>query len=180
MRLTPLCLLCILALTGCLKAPDPDPTFEALLDSIEQRLAIADAVALHKWDSGQPVQDSAREQQVLERVRKAASSHKVSPQRATLFFSDQIEADKLRQYHLLSQWSLVEAAPDIPRLDLTREIRPQLDLLQAQMLDRLARFDRHRPAHCEHALAKAIGLRSSDATRRLMLIRATASLCPRG
>ena len=180
MRLTPLCLLCILALTGCLKAPDPDPTFEALLDSIEQRLAIADAVALHKWDNHQPVQDSPREQRVLERVRKAAPSHNLSPERATQFFSDQIEANKLRQYHLLSQWNLVEAAPDIPRLDLILEIRPQLDLLQAQMLDRLARFDRHPTAQCEHALAKAIGLRSSDATRRLMLIRATATLCQRG
>lgn len=177
MRLPSLALLCLLALTGCLKKPEYDPTFNALLDSIERRLALADAVALHKWDQRQPVQDSPREQQVLAKVRQAAADHGLSADRAAQLFTDQMEANKLRQYHLLGQWHLAESAPDTARQDLSSEIRPQLDLLQNQLLDRLKRFDRAQPANCDHALAMAIGLRSSDPTRRLMLIRATANLC---
>ncbi|HGM5582567.1 TPA: chorismate mutase [Pseudomonas putida] len=179
MRPLLLALLCTTALSGCVNATPPSTTFDPLLDSIERRLDVAQAVALHKWDRQQPVQDSPREQQVLLNVSQLAPEHGLDPARATQFFSDQIEANKLRQYHLLTQWHLLEMAPDTPRQDLASEIRPRLDLLQGQLLDALARFDQAPAAQCSQALAEAIALRSSDAPRRLFLIRATANLCQR-
>lgn len=175
----PLALLCAIALSGCANTTPPDTTLDPLLDNIEQRLDVAQAVALHKWDRQQPVQDSPREQQVLSNVRQLAPEYGLPPARAAQFFSDQIEANKLRQYHLLTQWHLLQKTPDTPRQDLASEIRPRLDLLQGQLLDALARFDQAPPEQCSHALAEAIALRSTDAPRRLFLIRATANLCQR-
>lgn len=179
MRRSLLTLSCIAGLCGCVNASEPRNLFDPLLDRIEQRLEIAQAVALHKWDRGQPVQDTPRERQVLTTVGQAAPSHELSPERAESFFADQIEANKLRQYHLLNQWHLQHQAPDTPRQDLASEIRPKLDRLQDQLLDALALFDQHRPADCGEALAEAIEARASDPSRRLFLIRATANLCPR-
>lgn len=170
---------CIAGLSACVNANEPRSPFDPLLDSIEQRLEIAQAVALHKWDRHQPDQDSPREQQVLAKVGQAASAHRLSADRAEQFFADQIEANKLRQYHLLNQWHLQHQAPDIPRQDLASEIRPILDQLQDRLLDALAEFDQQRPQRCSEALAEAIASRTTDAPRRLFLIRATANLCQR-
>ena len=41
------------------------PTLAPLLNSIAERLAIADQVALSKWDSKKPIEDKKREQDVL-------------------------------------------------------------------------------------------------------------------
>lgn len=120
----PLALLCVIALSGCVNATPPDTTFDPLLDSIEQRLDIAQAVALHKWDRQQPVQDSPREQQVLLNVSQLAPEHGLDPARASQFFSDQIEANKLRQYHLLTQWHLLQKPPTShARISPARSVR---------------------------------------------------------
>ena len=44
------------------------PTLEPLLNSIAERLEIADQVALSKWDSKKPVEDKKREQEVIASV----------------------------------------------------------------------------------------------------------------
>lgn len=98
MRHFPFAAVAVLALTGCTAEAPPDTALSALLDNIERRLALAEAVALHKWDTGQPVQATLREQQVLANVRAAAPGHGLAPQRAEAFFADQMEANKLLQY----------------------------------------------------------------------------------
>lgn len=173
-HLTPLLLL---ALQGCTPAGQPTGPLDPLLDSIEQRLDIAQAVALHKWDQRQPVQARTRERQVLDSVRRAAPGHQLAPERAEAFFVDQMEANKLLQYSALSSWQLKQQAPAIQRQDLAWQLRPRLDRLQAELLDRLALFDRTPPPRCANALAHALAMRTDDPVRHLALVRATGQLC---
>jgi chorismate mutase len=173
----PQVVLAVLALAGCSATETPNPALTPLLDSIERRLDLAEAVALHKWDNGQPVQVTQREQQVLTNVQVAAPSHGLPPQRAEAFFADQIEANKLVQYTLLSQWHRRGSAPETQRRDLQQEIRPQLDELQGVLLKQLAAFDRQPMQACNAALANAIALRPTRALTRQALVRATGQLC---
>ncbi|MFJ4065465.1 chorismate mutase [Pseudomonas sp. NPDC089996] len=177
MRPLPLIAAATLALTGCAASDPTHPAFGPLLEAIEHRLDLAQAVALHKWDKGQPVQASQREQQVLSSVRAAAPAHGLAPERAEAFFTDQIEANKLVQYTLLFHWHRLGAAPDTPRSDLQREVRPQLDQLQALLLTQLADFEREKPQDCAAMLATAVANRPVESLTRQALIRATGQLC---
>lgn len=149
----------------------------SLLDSIDQRLHIAQAVALNKWDSGQPVEAPEREQQVIANARSQALRFGVDEHRAAVFFADQIEANKLLQYRALSRWHAAGSAPQTPRVDLGSQLRPQLDRLQRTLLSQLAEFDRNRQAQCQATLAQAIGQLGKDPQQSLALIRATTHLC---
>lgn len=149
----------------------------ALLDSIDERLDIAEAVALHKWDSGQAVHAQAREQQVIDGARRRAGEFGVSAQRASEVFADQIEANKLLQYSALARWHAEAQAPAATRLDLSTQLRPRLDHLQGELLAHLADFDRQRPQDCEAALAGAIAQREHSPQRTLALTRASGRLC---
>ncbi|TDF85013.1 chorismate mutase [Pseudomonas sp. H9] len=162
---------------GCATPPPPDNNLQRLLNSVEQRLDIAQAVALNKWDSGQPVQDAGREIQVITNVQAQATRFGVDAERAATFFTDQIEANKLLQYSALSKWHAVGSAPQTHRVDLAKHLRPQLDRLQRNLLSELAAFDRNRPEPCQPAVARAIGQRTQNPQQALALIRATAHLC---
>jgi chorismate mutase len=155
-------------------------TLAPLLSSIEQRLAIADQVALSKWDSRKPVEDSAREQQVIAAAMDQASLYKIEQNAAQQFFSDQIEANKLVQYAKLNAWTLAAKAPELPRPDLTGSIRPKLDALQKRLLQQFADFSAARhDKQCPRWLAQGIEAARVDDLHRLALIRATAQLCVR-
>lgn len=171
-------LLAAFGLFGCVSAATAHASLDPLLDLIEERVGLAEAVALHKWDNRQPVQDIPREQQVLANVRRAAAEQGMDPERAATFFADQIETNKLMQYQLLSKWHFREKAPDKPRRDLETDIRPALDALQGKLLTALDVFDHAADARCDKALADAIESRKTKAVHRLTLIRATANLCP--
>ncbi|WP_342623544.1 chorismate mutase [Pseudomonas alkylphenolica] len=177
MRISPLALLPLVLAQGCTSTPPATNALQRLLDTVEQRLDIAEAVALSKWDSGQPVQATEREQQVIANVRTQAPRFGVDGQRAAVFFTDQIEANKLLQYSALSLWHATGSAPQTPRVDLAKQLRPQLDRLQRTLLSELAAFDHSRPVPCQPALAQAIEQRETSPQRALALIRATAHLC---
>ncbi len=156
------------------------PTLEPLLNSIAERLEIADQVALSKWDSKKPVEDKKREQEVIASVVAQAPSYKLAPAAAEQFFSAQIEANKLVQYTHLSDWQFQGKAPDDPRPDLVKQIRPQLDQLQTRLLQQLADFTPQRSdPQCPHWLAEAVHEPLNDPLRQLAMIRATAELCIR-
>lgn len=154
------------------------PTLAPLLDSIAERLAIADQVALSKWDSHKPVEDRPREQDVIASVVAQAPSYKLAPAQAEQFFSAQIEANKLVQYAHLSDWQLQGKAPNDPRPDLVGQIRPTLDLLQKRLLQQLADFTPERTnPQCPQWLAQANHAPAHDPLHQLAMIRATAELC---
>lgn len=180
MRLIPLLALTgAISLTGCAAPLDTPSSLTRLIDGIDHRLEIAEAVALHKWDQRQPVHAPQRERDVLSNVRQAAPAYQLSPDRAEAFFADQIEANKLLQYHYLNTWHQQRHAPETPRRDLASEIRPQLDNLQNQLLLDLTRFDQQRTSLCAGQLADALAQRPTNSPRHLALVRATAQLCER-
>lgn len=158
-------------------ATQPPTVLNALLDSIEHRLDMAEAVALHKWDNGQAIQADRRERQVIEQARQRAADHGLDELRATNFFADQIEANKLLQYGALSGWHTEGRAPDIERRDLGSQLRPRLDHLRDEMLTRLEAFDQDKPPRCEQVLAQALEQRGGEPLRVAALIRASGRLC---
>ncbi|MCJ7955306.1 MAG: chorismate mutase [Pseudomonas sp.] len=159
-------------------ASDTPPSLAPLLQSIGERLTIADQVALSKWDSHKAVEDRPREQQVIAGATAQATAYHLSEETVGQFFAAQIEANKLVQYARLSTWHLQGQAPDTERQDLTGQIRPQLDQLQKRLLQQLADFSPLRTdRHCPQWLAQANQASRSDPLRQLAMVRATAELC---
>ncbi len=108
--------------TSALAATPPAPeSLAPLLQTISERLTIADQVALTKWDSGKPVEDSLREQQVIANAAEKAQSYQLKPEEIGPFISAQIEANKLVQYALLAKWRDAGKAPVIARPDLVKQ-----------------------------------------------------------
>ncbi len=154
-----------------------DEPMDALLAQIEQRLAIAEEIALHKWDTAQAVQAVAREQQVLTNVRHSAWRYQLAPERAADFFADQIEANKMVQYGLIHQWQSRGAAPEKPRRDLYTVLRPQLDSLQDQLLKSFANFENNYRPNCASQLMTRIDGRALSPMLKQAMVRATGQLC---
>ncbi|MFJ5236847.1 chorismate mutase [Pseudomonas neuropathica] len=167
-------------LTTSAHAAAPAETLKPLLETLNERLNIGDLVALTKWDSGKPIQDSPREAQVIANARTLATERQLDAEDVAQLIAAQMEANKLVQYGLLAQWQAAGAAPDTPRPDLGKQIRPRLDELQTRLLQQYADFAPYRhDANCPVWLAKArIGL-AHDSLHELALTRATGELCVR-
>ncbi|MEU9397313.1 chorismate mutase [Streptomyces sp. NPDC048324] len=87
------------------------------------RLATADLVAAAKWGTDSPIDDPAREQQVLDTVAAQARQIGADPDEMRRVFRDQIEANKLVQRALFAEWT---AHPD--RAPTTK---PDLNVVRA-------------------------------------------------
>lgn len=159
-----------------------DSAFAPLVRRMAERLTTADQVALSKWDSGQSVYDPEREAKVIANVSAAAPAHGVAAADAAGVFTDQIEANKEIQYALLGGWRREGGAPTTPRQSLADAIRPQLDKLQASILQDLHDAGPQRSAaDCPTQLAMAVGQvareQGLDALHRVALDRAVARVC---
>jgi chorismate mutase len=160
------------------QASAPPETLQPLLVTLNERLNIADLVALTKWDSGKPIQDSPREAQVIANARKLAAERKLDPEDVGQLLAAQMEANKLVQYGLLAKWQATGKAPDTPRPDLAKQIRPRLDELQNRLLQQYADFTPYRKdPQCADWIAKARANLATDQLHELALIRATGELC---
>ena len=165
---------------GAAEPPVSSESLRPLLTTLNERLNIGDLVALTKWDSGKPIQDSPREAQVIANARTLATEHQLDPEEVAQLIAAQMEANKLVQYGLLAQWQAAGAAPDTPRPDLAGQIRPRLDELQTRLLRQYADFAPHRlDPNCPVWLAKARQGLTRDALHDLALTRATGELCIR-
>lgn len=171
-------LLTLLATT--VHAAAPAETLKPLVQTLNERLNIGDLVALTKWDSGKPIQDSPREAQVIANAQTLATERQLDPQGIAQLLAAQMEANKLVQYGLLAKWQAAGAAPDTPRPDLGKQIRPRLDELQTRLLQQYADFAPYRhDADCPKWLANARNGLTRDALHDLALTRATGELCIR-
>jgi chorismate mutase len=114
-------------------------------------------VALSKWDSGDAVEDSTREAQVIRNAVTMGQSKGLGEASLTSFFRAQIEGNKLVQYSLLSDWRLAGKAPEHQKVNLSTEIRPELDRIQsALMSDLIQSADARSLPGCSTAMAAAI------------------------
>ncbi len=148
-----------------------------------RRLAFAAPVALIKWQTGKPVTDAPREQQLLADVAAKAKRQGIDPSFANAFFSDQIEASKVIQQSLFDQWHR-SGGPKEPAPDLAT-IRLQIDRLDAMLIPALARVEPIRSlAGCSSELAQSLSnwkqLSSFDSSQSDALIDALKHVCEQG
>ncbi|MGW3419653.1 chorismate mutase [Streptomyces phaeochromogenes] len=106
----------------------------ALTELFTERLLLADKVAAAKYGTEAPIDDPARERQILDDVAARAAGLGLDPDSVTAVFRDQIEANKVVQRGLYARW---DAHPDerpTERPDLAKEVRPALDLITTRLL----------------------------------------------
>ena len=159
-------------------------SLDALVASSAERLTIAEQVALAKWDSKGHVEDPPREAVVINRAKEAGMASQIDGDWVAAFFRAQIEANKEVQYAQLAAWHRVGAAPAHRPVDLARDIRPRLDLLQTQFIQQLAAAATLRmAADCNVQVAQAVGNYAIshnlelDSARVGALDRAMAGFC---
>ena len=188
MRFNKIRLLLIAALTICVQSNVPSQNatdqLQRLMETSAQRLAIAEQVALAKWDSGAPVEDPSREAKVIASAVKAGERLGLDQASVSNFFRAQIEANKLVQHTLLASWRRLGKAPDHSPVNLDSTIRPRLDLLETEMVTELANTAGIRAsASCRIDIAKAVGkyvsahVKSFDPLKAIALDRAVAAAC---
>jgi chorismate mutase-like protein len=107
---------------------------------VVQRLTLGRDVAAIKYASGLPIDDSAREQEMLESVDRALCGIRLYQQSGKQFFRDQIEANKVIQRGLHQRWQLHPDEVLAVRRDLF-QIRVELDSINTQMIRQVQRMD---------------------------------------
>jgi chorismate mutase len=179
---TPISAVLLFAAPASEGAQAGNQSFLPLLDMTVARLHIARQVALSKWDTHKPIEDLARETDVINAAAEEARVQGVPAQLATHFFADQIEANKLVQYGLLAQWHREGRAPDDKRVDLKKDIRPELDRLQRSFIEVLAETKTWRAQpDCSQQLARAtqeyVASHALDPLYAVAMARALARVC---
>ncbi|AZK94809.1 gamma subclass chorismate mutase AroQ [Streptomyces tsukubensis] len=147
-----------------------------------ERLATADLVAAAKWGTDSPIDDPAREQIVLESVRRLALEAGTDPKTTVAIFRDQIEANKLVQRGLHALWTADPSKAPAERPDLT-EVRKEINRINAELVRAVAGSERARAAwSCRGVLAvTAVHVRHEkqlDQLHTRALVRAVPSVCP--
>lgn len=158
-----------------------DPVLDPLMNGILERLAISEAVARAKYTSGKPVQDTPREQALLDSVGERATQFGLTPAQARTFFRLQIEAGKLVQTALLARWAREGRAPGEP-VDLASRLRPALDRLGTSLMHDLGRLcalpdDPARMARIHQARERIAKAAKLEALQRAAFDEATSGLC---
>ncbi|WP_238841428.1 chorismate mutase [Prescottella equi] len=152
-----------------------------LVRLIAQRLSMADPVAAAKWGTDRPIDDPARERDVLRSVGEQARGAGLEAGRVEAVFRAQIEANKELQRGLFDYWQRVPTvAPDI-RPELTT-IRSTLDNLNRDIVAEIsARRQMLAGPECLPDLAAAaidvIATERVDALHQAALVRALEVVC---
>jgi chorismate mutase len=146
-----------------------------------ERLATADLVAAAKWGTDSPIDDPAREQQVLDSVAAQAQQAGADPDEVRRVFRDQIEANKLVQHGLYRRWTAHpdEAPTTKPDLGVVRQ---KINRINTDLVTALADSAPLRTAHtCEPELALAVvevhHEQHADLLHTGALVRSLASVC---
>ena len=174
-------MLAMLAVGGAVPAGAQTRPLEPIAQAVSLRLATADAVAAAKWGTPSPIDDPAREAQVLGAVASQAADEGLSAGRVQQIFRDQIEANKEVQRALFGWWSVAPGAAPTVRPDLT-QVRPVIDrqnldiLLQLREQEAVLAGPGCVPALVDAAVAVAAEQRL-DPLHQATLARALVSIC---
>jgi chorismate mutase len=146
-----------------------------------ERIATADLVAAAKWGTDSPIDDPAREQVVLDTVRRLAVEAGTDPERVVAVFRDQIEANKTVQRGLHRKWTADPADAPATRPDLT-EVRKEINRINSELVQALAASAEVRSASYCRGLLGAAALRTGhekrlDRLHAKALVRALPSVC---
>jgi chorismate mutase len=153
----------------------------ALVDAAAQRLQTADAVSASKWITKGPIEDPARERQVIDGVREAASARGVDPGYVQAVFRDQIDATVGIEYARFSDWKLDPADAPQTAPDLS-DSRGVIDGLNRTMVTEVAaQWDSLHSPGCSGDLRAAedavVRARTLDGLYQQALSTATRSYC---
>lgn len=146
-----------------------------------RRLATADLVAAAKYGTGSPIDDAAREKQVLDAVARAAREAGGDPEATVRIFRDQIEANKVVQRELFRRWDATPSQAPQERPDLA-EVREEINRINMDLVRGIAASAGARTApSCGGVLTAATAhVRHTDrldALHALALGRALRSVC---
>lgn len=125
------------------KAIDLPSELSILRQAILDRLLAMPDVAAHKWTTGKPVEDRAQEIAVIDAAIRAGAVVGLPAETVKRAISAQIEASKLIQQDLISQWQ-ARSAPrtdDIP--DLNSTLRPRIARATTTLIEGLAAAGPH-------------------------------------
>ncbi|MFF3455134.1 chorismate mutase [Streptomyces sp. NPDC002730] len=152
-----------------------------IADLSAQRLTTADLVAAAKYGTGSPIDDPAREKQVLDGVAQQARDLGADPEATVRIFRDQIEANKLVQRALFHRWDADSSRAPTERPDLA-EVRKEINRINAALVRSIADSASARPApYCDGQLiASAAHVRHErqlDALHSIALARSLRSVC---
>ncbi|WP_434093029.1 chorismate mutase [Streptomyces lasiicapitis] len=177
-------------------APAASPTSTAFVASVPQgayaqlhplsalsaqRLATADLVAAAKYGTGSPIDDPAREQQVLDAVARQAAEVGADPAATVRIFRDQIEANKVVQRALHRKWDADPASAPTERPDLAK-VRAEINRINGELVRAIAAATPARTSpYCSAVLtvttAHVRHEQRLDALHTVALLRASRSLC---
>jgi chorismate mutase len=144
--------------TDIVLAQDAIDKLQPLVEASARRLALAEQVALAKWDSHTPVEDAPREAQVILGAVMQGESKGLDGTFVSKFFRAQIEANKTVQYFLLADWYRAGKAPAHLPINLAATIRPEVDHLQTALIAALADTVIIRAGTtCHTDIARAVG-----------------------
>jgi chorismate mutase len=167
---------------SAIKTAKPLGRLGPLTDLVIDRLLVSDDVAASKFGTDSPIDDPAREQQVLKQVQEQAGALGLNPDTAVAFFQDQITASKTVQRGLFARWSTHPDEAPTERPDLA-QIRTRLDQLTKDLLQELKATEklRNKPVPCSAQLALSTGTGAMrerlDTLHRKALRTATHSVC---
>ncbi|MGW0905086.1 gamma subclass chorismate mutase AroQ [Streptomyces sp. NPDC002853] len=170
-------------------SPAPRPAvssyarLHSLADLAARRLATADLVAAAKYGTGSPVDDAARERQVLDDVARQARELGADPEATVRIFRDQIEANKVVQRELHRRWDADPSQAPAPgeRPDLA-EVRKEINRVNGELVRGIADSSVARAAASCRGLLVAAGVRVPherrlDVLHVVALERALRSVC---
>lgn len=107
---------------------------DLLHSAIWSRLALMPSVAYAKFVDNRPVTDRIREEEQVERFRRAAELRGISPDFAEAVMRGQIAASKQIQERLLADWAVHPPTADWSFRSLNNDLRPAIDETNDRML----------------------------------------------
>lgn len=175
-------------------APDARPAAEAvatahspygqlrpLAELSAERLATGDLVAAAKWGTDSPIDDPAREREVLNAVAEQARQQGADPAATVRVFRDQIEANKIVQRGLHRRWDANPGQAPTERPDL-QQVRKEINRINGALVGALAGSPHARSApYCAPLLTAAAAKerheRHLDGLHTVALARSLRSVC---
>ncbi|MGX7761530.1 chorismate mutase [Streptomyces angustmyceticus] len=146
-----------------------------------ERLATGDLVAAAKWGTDSPIDDPAREREVLNTVADQARQLGADPGVTVRVFRDQIEANKDVQRGLHRRWDANPGQAPTERPDL-QEVRKEINRVNGALVRALAGSARARsaPSCAARLAAAAVRVRQErhlDGLHTAALARSLRSVC---
>ncbi|MEU6257510.1 chorismate mutase [Streptomyces sp. NPDC047043] len=185
LRITVLAAVAVLAIPGTAAAAPASGTPASPLRPVAslaaERLATADLVAAAKWGTDSPIDDPAREQQVLDNVAAQAQQIGADPDEVRRIFRDQIEANKVVQRGLYAEWTAHPDQAPTTKPDLN-VVRQTINRINTDLVQSLADTTPQRTAPtCRPELVVAVvevhHEKHPDLLHTRALVRSLVSVC---